>query len=67
MTSNMTKHTPLVLRVSPTAVLRVEKPPKMSQDDLPLNIQIITRNKIHRIQHAQARPTVRDSAPAHNT
>ena len=36
MTSNITKDTQLVPRVSPTAVTRVEKPPKVAQDDLPL-------------------------------
>ena len=48
MKRNMSKDTPLVPRVSPTAVPRVEKPPKMAQDNLPLNNQITTRNKIHR-------------------
>ena len=67
MTRKMTKDTPLVPRVSPTEVLRVERTPKMVQDDLPLNHQIITRNKIRRRRQAQARPTVSDSAPAHNT
>ena len=67
MTRNMAKDTPLLPRVSPTAVLRVEKPSKMAQDDLPLNNQMITRNKVRTRWHAQARPTVSDSAPARNT
>ena len=67
MTRNMAKDTQLVPRVSPTAVPRVEKPSKMAQDDLPLNNQMITRNKVRRRRHAQARPTVSDSAPACNT
>ena len=36
MARNMAKDTPLVPRVSHTAVTRVEKPPKMAQDNLPL-------------------------------
>ena len=67
MTKNMTKDTPLIPRVPPTAVLRVEKPSTMAQDDLPINNQMITRNKFRRRQHAQARPTFIDSAPARNT
>ena len=67
MTRKMTKDTPLVPRVSPTSVPRVDKTPKMVQDDLPLNHQTITRNKILRRRQAQARPTVSDSAPARNT
>ena len=59
MTSNMTKDTPIVPRV--------ENTPNMAQDILPLNNQIITRNKIRRRRHAQARPTVSESASARNT
>ena len=64
MTRNMAKDTPLVPRVSPTAVMRVEKPSMMAQDDLPLKNQMITRNKVRRRQHAHARPTVSDSEPS---
>ena len=67
MTRKMTKDTPLVPRVSPTEVLRVERTPKMVQDDLPLNNQLITKNKIRRSRKAQVIPTVIDSAPARNT
>ena len=67
MTRNMTKDTPILPRVPPTAVLRVEKPSTMEQDDLPLKNQMITRNKVRRRRNAQVRPTVSNSAPAHNT
>ena len=63
----MAKDNPLLLRVPLTAVSRVEKTARMVQDDLPLNNKIMTRNKVRRRQHAQARLTVSDSAPARNT
>ena len=66
MTRNMAKNTPLVPRMSPTAVPRMEKLSKMTQDYLPLNNQMITRNKVCRRRHAQAILTVSDSAPARN-
>ena len=45
---NMAKDTSLLPRVSPTAVSRAEKTSRMAQDDLPLNNQMITRNKFRR-------------------
>ena len=67
LTSSMTKDTPLVPRVSPTAVPRVDKTPKVVQGDLPLNHQITKKNKIHRRRQAQDISTVSDSAPSRNT
>ena len=67
LTRPMTKDTPLVSRVSPTAVTRVEKTPKVVQGNLPLNHQITKKTKLRRRRQAQARPTVSDSAPECNT
>ena len=67
MKRKMTKDTPIVPRVSSTAVPRVEKTPKIVQDDLSLHHKIIRKNKNCRRRQAQDRPTVSDSAPAHNT
>ena len=44
MTRNMAKEIPLVPRVSPTSVSRVEKSSKLAQDDILLNNKMITRN-----------------------
>ena len=67
ITRNMAKYTQLVPRVSPTAAPRVENQSKMAQYNLPLNNQMITRNKVCIRRHAQARLTVSDIAPACNT
>ena len=64
---NMAKDTSLLPRVSPTAVSRAEKTSRMAQDDLPLNNQMITRNKVRRRRHEQAIPTFSNSAPARTT
>ena len=66
-TINVIKDTPLLPRVPPTAVPGLEKTEKMAQHDLPFNNQMITKNKVRRRQHAQARPTVGNSTPSCNT
>ena len=67
LTRPMTKDTPLVSRVSPTAVTRVEKTPKVVQGNLPLNHQITKKTKLCRRRQAKSRPTVSNSTPACNT
>ena len=67
ITINMTKYTPLTPRVTLTAVTRMEMTARMPQHDLPLNNQMLTKIKVRRRRHAQARPTVSNSATAYNT
>ena len=67
LTSSMTKDTPLFPKVSPTSVTRVEKTPRVVQDNLPLNHQITKKTKLYRRRLSQAVPTISDSAPACNT
>ena len=66
VTRNITKDTQLLPRLTPKAVHRVERMARMAQHNLPLNNQMITRNKVRRRRLAQARPTVSGSAPARN-
>ena len=63
----MVKDIPQILRVPLTAIPRVERMARMEQHDLPINNQLLTKIKARRRQHAQARPTFSDSAPARNT
>ena len=67
ITRNMTKDIPLILRVPLTAVPRVETTARMEQHDPLLNNKILTKSKARRRRHAQVRPTVSNSALAHNT
>ena len=66
-TRNMAKDIPQIQRVSLTAIPRVERTKRIEQHNLPLNNQLVVKSKARRRQHAQARPTVINSAPARNT
>ena len=67
ITKSMVKDIPQVPRVPLTAVPRLDITTRIEPHNFPPNNQMLAKHKARRIQHAQTRPTVSNSALARNT